>query len=390
MAAKPEALQPLAESSSQWQQTLQQAKGQSVYFNAWGGSEAINDHIRWVAKQIKIQYGIQLKHVKVDDIAPVVSRILTEKQAGKISNGSVDMVWINGENFRAMKNKGLLFGPFSNQLPATRYMDLANRPSLTLDFGEPVDGMEAPWGKAQLVFVYNSKRVKQTPQSITDLLQWSSANPGRFTYPAPPAFLGTTFLKQVLTELTEQPNVLQAPVTQANFTKVTAPLWKYLDQLHPQLWRKGRDFPTGGGQLFPLMDDGELDISFSFNPNAASNAIAQGELADNTRSFVMKNGSIGNTHFLAIPFNAEASAAAQVVINFMQSPDAQLNKANPEEVGDPTILAINALPEKWQKKFAQLPLGVATLRPEQLGKTLPEPHASWVEALEQAWLERYR
>jgi putative thiamine transport system substrate-binding protein len=39
--------------------------------------------------------------------------------------------------------------------------------------------------------------------------------------------------------------------------------------------------------------------------------------------------------------------------------------------------------------FDDLPRGIATPTPDQLGRPLPEPHASWVPALEQAWLKRY-
>ncbi len=65
------------------QQMEQAAKGQTVYFNAWGGSPNINSYIGWVAEQVKARYGITLEHVKLTDTAEAVSRILAEKVAGK-------------------------------------------------------------------------------------------------------------------------------------------------------------------------------------------------------------------------------------------------------------------------------------------------------------------
>ena len=49
-------------------------------------------------------------------------------------DGSVDMVWINGENFLALKRGGLRFGPFAEQLPAYRAVDTVGKPTTRVDF----------------------------------------------------------------------------------------------------------------------------------------------------------------------------------------------------------------------------------------------------------------
>ena len=85
----------------EWQKIQESAKGQTVYFNGWGGSDVINDYIRWAGKRVEKEYGVEVKHVKVTDIGDVVGRILAEKSAGRTSGGTVDMVWINGEILRA-------------------------------------------------------------------------------------------------------------------------------------------------------------------------------------------------------------------------------------------------------------------------------------------------
>ena len=72
------------------------AEGKTVYFNAWGGSPAINSYIDWVATRVADEYGITLVHVKLSATSDAVSRILAEKTAGKSVGGSVDLIWING------------------------------------------------------------------------------------------------------------------------------------------------------------------------------------------------------------------------------------------------------------------------------------------------------
>ncbi len=380
----------IAASPADWDAVRAEARGQTVYFHAWGGEPLINDYIAWAAEVLKQRDGVTLKQVKIDDTGNVVSRVLAEKTAGIDTGGAVDLVWINGENFAAMKREGLLLANgWADKLPNWRHVDVAGKPSVANDFTVPTDGLEAPWGMAQLVFMYDTARLTDPPRSAAALLEWATANPGHFTYPQPPDYIGTTFLKQALFELAPDPTVLGRPATDANFQAVTAPLLAYLDALHSVSWRSGRAFPQNGNALRQLLADGEIDIALSFNPAAASNAIANKELPDSVRTFVFEEGTIGNTHFVAIPFNAKATAGAMVTANFLMSPEAQARKQDPKVWGDPTVLAVDALPEEDKALFDALDLGIATLSPAELGRTLPEPHASWMSRLEQVWLGRY-
>lgn len=375
--------------ADEWDRIREKANGQTVYFNAWGGAAAINDYIDWAADEVKRRYGVTVKHVKVTDIGDVVSRILAEKSAGRTSGGSVDLMWINGENFKAMKKNGLLFGPFTHKLPNYRFLDIENKRTLLYDFTTAVDHMEAPWGMAQLIFMYDKNTVSSHPRSMKELLDFARRNPGRVTYPAPPSFYGTTFIKQALLELAEDTSPLYGPVGNADFEKVSAPLWDFLDQLHPNMWRKGRTFTSGAPEMKQLLNDSEIFISMSFNPNEAGNAIANGELPESVRTYVHDRGTIGNTHFVAIPFNSDATEGAMVFANFLMSPEAQLRKSTPSIWGDPTVLNVDSLSEKDRKAFESLPLGVATLSSSELGRVIQEPDASWVDALEKAWQKRY-
>jgi putative thiamine transport system substrate-binding protein len=178
-------------------------------------------------------------------------------------------------------------------------------------------------------------------------------------------------------------------VSEADFDQATEALWNYLDQLHPHLWRKGRAFPANAPQMKRLLSDGEVFISLSFNPLEASNSIATGELPDSVRTYVHETGTIGNTHFVAIPYNASAREGAMVAANFLLSPEAQARKSDPAVWGDPTVLSLKKLTAVQQTLFTSIDQGIATLSPEDLGQVLLEPHASWVDALEKTWLKRY-
>lgn len=372
-----------------WEEIEKTARGQTVYWNGWGGDEKVNAYIAWVGERVSARYGVTLKHVKVADIAETVSRILAEKNAGRDRDGTVDLLWINGENFRTMKDNGLLYGPFAERLPNYRYVDTTGKPTTTVDFTLPVEGMEAPWGMAQIVFMHDAATLRDPPKSMVELLAYAKAHPGRFTYPEPPDFLGSTFLKQALIELTDQREALQKPATDTNFGPVTAPLWVWLDELRPHLWRQGQAYPQSMPALRQLLADGEIDIAFSFHPNEASAEIEKGNLRDTVRTYVLTGGTIGNTHFVAIPYNARAREGAQVVANFLLSPEAQARKQDPTVWGDLTVLALDKLSPADRERFATLKRGIATLGPAELGTPQPEPHPSWMERLEAAWRARY-
>jgi putative thiamine transport system substrate-binding protein len=375
-----------AQSNPDWQRIETAARGQTVYFNAWGGSERINTYLQWAAGELAQRHAIKLEHVKLGDTAELVRRVRAEKAAGRLSEGSADLAWINGENFLAMKREGLLFGPWSERLPSHANVDTVGKPTTRIDFSEPVEGMEAPWGMAQLTFFADSARVPVQPASMSELLEWAKKNPGRFSYPKPPQFIGTTFLKQLLLENGGERKALYAPHSAEVFARTTAPLWATLDALHPHLWKQGRQFPASPLAMRQMLADGELWLSLTFNPNEAANQIAAKALPATVVSYQHAAGTIGNTHFLGIPFNARGKEAAQVAANFLLSPIAQARKADIRQWGDPTVLALDKLSSADRALFA------ATAAPGQVvmpAPTWPEPHGTWVDPIEREWTRRY-
>lgn len=375
--------------SNDWAAILDEARGQTVYWHAWGGDPKINDFIAWVGTQAQERYGVTLEHVKLSSTADAVARVLAERDAGTTSGGAVDMIWINGENFAAMKAQELLFGPFAEGLPNWTFVDVAGKPAVVTDFTLPTEGYESPWAMAQLVFEYESARLPHPPRSLTALRDWIIANPGRFTYPQPPDYMGTTFLKQVAYGTLADTMVLQQPVDEASYDATVAPMWAFLDEITPHLWRAGKAYPANEPTLGQLLADGEVDISFAFNPGRASAEIAAGNLPDTVRTFTLEGGTIGNASFVAIPFNAAHQAGAQVIANLLLEPEVQARAQDPNTLGFQTVLNQSSLSAEDQARFAALDLGVATLGPAEIGPALLEPHASWMVRIGQDWIQRY-
>lgn len=372
-----------------WDQTLAAAKGQTVYWNAWGGDARTNAFIAWVGEQTEAKYGVKVEQVKLTSTADAVTRVISEKAAGQDSGGSVDMIWINGPNFLSMKEQGLLHGPFATDLPNAKYLDLSPTSAASVDFTVPVEGYESAWRLAKFVFTYDSARTPNPPKTMADFVQWAAENPGRMTHPAVSDFMGATFMKQALIELATDPSVLQAPATDAAFAATTAPLWAWYDALRPNLWRSGTTFPENQSVQQQMLNDGEVDFGVSFDPASAAGAIAEGLLPDTARVFVPQAGSIGNISFVAIPYNAANREGAEVVANFLLEPATQAHQQNIEVLGSFSVLDPSKLSVEEAALFAALPSSPALPKLEELGATLLEPHASWMTMLTEAWAERY-
>ncbi|SHJ10569.1 putative spermidine/putrescine transport system substrate-binding protein [Halodesulfovibrio aestuarii] len=368
-----------------WNEHVAHAKGTTVRFYMYGGMNNVNDWIdSVVAPAIKKQYDITVERVPMS--APVfMNKMLAEKSAGK-NTGSIDLLWINGENFKNARKADLLEGPVTQLLP--NYIAFVNPDEAATDFGYPVEGYEAPYGRAQFVFEYDSARTPNPPTSFAELKDWVKKNPGRFTYPSPPDFTGSAFIRQVFYAVTGGYAQYLGGFDQALFDANAPKLWAYLNEIAPYLWQEGRAYPKDPAFQATLFSRGEIDMMMAYHPTHAQNRILDGTYPESVRTFVMKEGSIFNTHFTAIPKNAPNKSGALVVMNYLLSPEAQLSKFSPAMWGDFPALDMNKLPSETVTEFAAVNLGEATLKPAELSAVaVPEIPSEWLEALEKGWEE---
>jgi putative thiamine transport system substrate-binding protein len=371
-----------------WNDVLAKARGQTVHFNAWAGDEKTNAFIAWVGEETEKRYGVKVVHVKLKDTAEAVQRVVAEKAAARDSGGSVDLIWINGPELPRDEGAEAALRPYAERLPNWRYVDTVRKRSNLVDFTIPNDGYESPWRMAQIVFVVDGRRVKTTPTSIAALGAWAKAHPGRFTHPGVRNFLGATFLKQALYELAPDPSVLQRPATDATFAATTAPMWAWYDALKPSLWRGGAQFPENGPRsaAHERRRDRHDDL---VQPVRGRGLVQSGLLPDSVRTFTLANGTIGNTSFVAIPYNASAKEGALVVANFLLEPATQARAQDVRQMGNFTVLDLAKLSPEDRKRFDDLPRHPALPTDAELGTTLLEPHPSWMTRITAEWERRY-
>ena len=78
-----------------------EAKGTTVTFYGWGGDEVLNKWLDDVfAPDMKEKYDIKMERVPMD-IDQILSQLSGEMEANK-KDGDIDMIWINGENFKPL------------------------------------------------------------------------------------------------------------------------------------------------------------------------------------------------------------------------------------------------------------------------------------------------
>lgn len=376
--------QELDLSSAEWDEIVEAARGTTVTFYGWGGDENRNNWLNTtVADYVKEHYDIALEVVGMD-INDILSKLSGEKQAGS-ETGSIDMIWINGENFYSAKDNGLLYGPFTGQLPNMEaYIDLEDPETLN-DFCMPIEGYEAPYAKAQMVFFNDSAVTPEAPASAEELLEFCKKYPGKVTYPALPDFTGSAFVRNIIYELCGWEQFQDMEADYDTVKAAIEPALEYLRELNPYLWNEGKTFPESSTTVDAMFADGELVMDMSYGPFSVATGIAEGTYTDTTRTFVFDNGTIGNTNYMAIAFNSPNKAGAMVVINAILSAELQLTQY--EQLRELPVVSADKLSAEEQAAFDAVDLGEGVLsQTELLEHRLPEMPASLVPVIEEIWL----
>lgn len=364
---------------------LEQAKGTTVTFYGWGGDDLHNKWLDTVlAPHLKDKYDITLNRVPMD-IDQILSKLSGEKQANK-EEGTIDIIWINGENFYSAKENGFLYGPFTDKLPNYKNYINQNDEEMTRDFGFPIEGYESPYGKAQLVLINDSAVTPEKPKNTEELLAYAKKYPGKVTYPAPPDFTGSAFVRNIICDIVGYEKLAALPADKEKIKETIMPALDYLRELNKYLWNEGKTFPATSAQQTNMFADGELIMNVSYEPYSVANLIANNTYPKTAVSFQFEKGTIGNTNYLAIAKNAPNKQGALVVINEILSPEMQASRLS--NLRTLPVLDNDKLNDEEKKLFANVDMGQGTIsQNELLSKRIPEIPANLIPIIEEIWLD---
>jgi putative spermidine/putrescine transport system substrate-binding protein len=369
-----------------WPAVLAQARGTTLEWYMYTGDEAVNGVVEaYLSPRLAEEFGVTLNVVSVADTGDAVNKVLAERQAGRIGSGTVDAIWINGENFATGRQADLWYCGYVDALPHARFVDLHD-PAVATDFGVPVDGCETAWQQASSALVYDSAVLGEADvASLVALSDWARSNPGRFTYPAPPDFTGSMVVRTFLYDTAGDPSVLSGAFDAATFTSVAERLWPRLNALEPSLWRAGATYPTSQEAVERLYAGGEVSAYFTYGPGTVARKVSDGVFPATTREAVPSIGNIGNVSFVAIPADSPDRAAALVLANLLQDPETQLRFY--ADGGIYPVIDLDRLPPEVRARFDAVPVSPSVLPPAELtARVVPEPAVGYVSAVEDGWI----
>ncbi|PTT21205.1 ABC transporter substrate-binding protein [Microbacterium sp. HMWF026] len=375
---------PDAAEFADWDAVLSAAQGQTVQLWMYGGDDQGNAYVDDVLAPAVAEYGVTLERVPVTDTRDALNRVFTELQAGR-EDGSVDLVWVNGDNFRTGKEAGAWRCGWTGMLPSMANTG-ADDPLLQSDFGTPVDGCEAPWHKAQFTLAYNAEAIADPPTTLAGVLDWAAAHPGRFTYPAPPDFTGSVFVREALASVSGGADQVPTAFSQDAYDELSPALWDRLGALAPNLWRGGDTYPANETELGQLFADRQIDMTMTYGPATLTGLVADGTYPAQTKVLTLEDGTVGNASFLGLPVNSDAAAGAMVVANVALSAEQQAKKAEPDVWGQFPVLDLDALSPEDRALFDALPASPVVPAYDELSRNAHgELAAEWVPALDDGW-----
>ena len=367
---------------SDWDTVVEAARGTTVVHGGYGGDDALNE---WIlgpfAETLKEKYDITLEYIQGFEF---VTQLAAEKEAG-VTVGTYDTCWINGINFRTMKENGLLFGPYNEYLPnyaATLDLEASDT---NFDFAYPIEGYETPFSTAQFIFINDAAVTPETPSNAEELLEFVKKYPGRVTYPSSEHFTGAAFIRTIIYDLCGYEQFLDMEEDYDTVYEAVAPAMEYLRELNPYLWNEGTTFPADLTDVDSMFINGELVLMMSYGPYDVGGNITKGIYTETTRAFLFENGTVGNTSYYAIPYNAPNLVGALVTINEMLSPEMQATKL---EVGEePYVTDLTKLTDTERALFESIDVGPNNVSDEEMAeKRLPEYSAAIESIVTDIWL----
>jgi len=376
--------------AANWDDVVRQANGQTLNFWQWDGDPIINAWANnYVGPRLKALYNITtVMHSNgVDD-----NLFTIQVQAESVHPdmpGTVDMMWINGLNYKQLRQNNLLYGSWISKIPNSAFYDLNNH-AIAFDFGYPADE-EFPYNVAQVVMIYDEARVPVPPRTIPDFVTWIKAHPNRWTYAAPKTdYTGSVMMRHFFYSYSGPSSDYGTTFDAALYNSRVQATWNALNDIAPYLYSNGTSgkpfYPESQVQIDALFKQGLIDFDLSYDPADAARQILNGLLPNTTKTFVFNTGTIGNTNYLAIPQQSPHKAAALVAVNFLASLDACWSRAQPQNWGALQAIDHTLIPLSWSTRFDAIWQGSSLSLSDLSNNLLGELSDDYVSHLQTDWV----
>jgi putative spermidine/putrescine transport system substrate-binding protein len=237
----------------------------------------------------------------------------------------------------------------------------------------PVKGAAIPYRGSSVVLAYNSSQVANPPKTLSALLAWIKAHPGKFTYNSPnTGGSGYSFAETVVDSTLPQ-NVITQMVQ--GYPAQLESQWKPgLDLLHSlnQYVYQGV-YPNGNQAVLDLLAKGEIWVAPVWSDQSLT-ALKTGALPKTIKLAQISSPSFtGGAAYLGVPKTAKNKVDVYKFVNYVLSPAAQTTIINVMS-GFPA-LPLKYLPKAVQNQFADV--AANSLRLAYSSKTQSDFKAAW-------------
>ncbi len=380
-----------------------QEEGEVRWFH-WGGSDELNFWVEQEVVPAMAELGITLETSRVPDTRDAVDQVLADEATGSgLGEGTVDAIWINGENFLTLATQDLLFGAFADKLPNSQYFYLEEDDPKALinrrDNGFPTELREVPWAQFQYTCMVDTARLSRedAPNTLEELETFLQNNPGRFTYVRPPDYIGNTFVQSVLyASSPEDATAFLEPLdayTPEEFAALITPGFEYLKRIGPFLLGGSGQEGVRGNPIYPenqaaneaFLINGEVDMLCQMGAFTAAVGVQNGRFPETIENIVFPEGNmLANKSFIAIPSTAPNPAAALVLANVLSSPASHISKLG--ALGYFPGVDVPLLSGEQQSEVEAAAPSLRGLTFEELAANeVPDTNATLIEVIQEVW-----
>jgi putative spermidine/putrescine transport system substrate-binding protein len=241
----------------------------------------------------------------------------------------------------------------------------------------PVNGAAIPYRGSSVVLAYDSTNVPTPPKTLSALLAWIKAHPGKFTYNSPNSGgSGYSFAETVVDSFMPQ-NVLTQ--MQQGYVPNLESAWKQgFDTLHSlnQYVYQGV-YPNGNQAVLDLLAKGQIWVAPVWSDQSLT-ALKAGQLPATVKLTQIASPSFtGGAAYLGVLKTARNKVDVYKFVNYVLSPAAQTQIINVMS-GFPAI-PLSLMPKAIQNKFADV--SANSLRPTYSQKQSSDFKAQWQQTV---------
>lgn len=295
------------------------------------------------------------------------AQTLAKVIASKVTRKDPGMDLIDGGITVQLGSAGMLWRGTTGLLP-----NLANVPKELIKNGR--GGI--PYRASTVLLAYNSKNVKTPPKTLTELLAWIKANPGKFTYNAPSGGgSGYSFVQTVIdSQMTAAENATLTTAPNKALQAKWAKGFEILRGLNKFTYGQNGTYPVNNAATLDLLAKGLVDMGPVWSDQIAS-AIKAGTMPKDVKTTTISKPSFtGGPAFLGIPNNSPNRNGARVLANWVLSPAAQNIIVSGAMNGLP-VIPQDLLSADVASTIADL--DIKTMRPAYLSANASDLRSAW-------------